>query len=94
MDASGVSDVHRTGEISGKHGLRRVIVGYHVDASGALDLHRTALIREERGLRLGPRFHQFRAIRRLKFHCKTDGPHVSREFFFQNRCIISSSLKF
>ena len=84
MDASGASDVHRTGEISGKHGSHRVIVGYHVDASGALDLHRTALIREERGLRRGPRFHQFLAIRRLKFHRKIDGPHVSREFFFQN----------
>ena len=40
MDASEWSDLHRTGERSGKHGSSHGIVGRHVDTSGALDLHR------------------------------------------------------
>ena len=39
MNASGRSDLHRTGERSGKHGSSRGIVGLHVDTSGALDHH-------------------------------------------------------
>ena len=57
-----MSDLHRTGEVSGTHGLRRVIVGQHVDASRALDLHRTTLIKGNRGLRRGPRFLRFPVI--------------------------------
>ena len=58
------------------------------------DLHRTALVKGECGPRHGPRFHQFHTIGWHKSHREMDGSYSLREYFFKNRCILSSSLNF